>query len=51
MNKSHYICRRMFFQVLWPSLVSALSLSVANMADAVAVGNRMGRAALRPSAW
>ena len=36
----------MFFQVLWPSLVSALSLSVANMADAVAVGNRMGESGL-----
>ena len=32
----------MFFQVLWPSLISAAALSAANMVDAVALGNRMG---------
>ena len=36
----------MFSQVLWPSLISALALSVANMADAVAVGSRMGESGL-----
>lgn len=36
----------MFFQVLWPSLISTLALSVANMADALAVGNRMGESGL-----
>ena len=36
----------MFFQVLWPSLISAAALSAANMADAVALGNRMGESGL-----
>ena len=36
----------MFFQVLWPSLISAMALSAANMADAVTVGNRMGESGL-----
>ena len=36
----------MFFQVLWPSLISAVALSAANMADAVTVGNRMGESGL-----
>ena len=42
----HYICRRMFFQVLRPSLISALALAFANMADAVVVGNRLGESGL-----
>ena len=42
----HYICRRMFFQVLRPSLIAALALAFANMADAVVVGNRMGESGL-----
>ena len=42
MKRNHTICRRMFFQVLWPSLISAAALSAANMVDAVALGNRMG---------
>ena len=46
MKNNHYICRRMFFQVLWPSLISAAALSAANMADAVALGNRMGESGL-----
>lgn len=46
MNRQQYICKRMFFQVLWPSLISAVALSAANMADAVAVGNRMGESGL-----
>lgn len=46
MKSNHYICRSMFFQVLWPSLISAVALSAANMADAVALGNRMGESGL-----
>ena len=46
MNRQQLICRKMFFQVLWPSLISAMALSVANMADAVTVGNRMGESGL-----
>ncbi len=42
----HYICRRMFLQVLRPSLIAAMALAVANMADAVVVGNRMGESGL-----
>ena len=38
----HYICRRMFLQVLRPSLIAALAMALANMADAVVVGNRLG---------
>ena len=46
MNRQQFICRKMFFQVLWPSLISAVALSAANMADAVTVGNRMGESGL-----
>ncbi len=42
----HYICRRMFFQVLRPSLIAALAMALANMADAVVVGNRLGESGL-----
>ncbi len=45
LNKD-YICRKMFFRVLWPSMVSALALAMANMADALVVGNRMGETGL-----
>ncbi len=45
LNKD-YICRKMFFRVLWPSLVSSLALAMANMADALVVGNRMGETGL-----
>jgi len=46
LNRQQFICRKMFFQVLWPSLIAAMALSAANMADAVAVGNRMGESGL-----
>lgn len=46
MSRNHYICKQMFFQVLWPSLIAAMALSLANMADAVSVGNRIGESGL-----
>ena len=38
--------RKMFFRVFPPSLISALTLAVANIADALVVGNRVGEAGL-----
>ena len=38
--------RKMFFRVLPPSMISALTLALANIADALVVGNRVGEAGL-----
>ena len=46
MNKSHWIPQSMFYRVLWPSFVSALTLAVADIADALVVGSRMGEKGL-----
>ena len=42
MNKMRAIPRRMFYQVFFPSVISALTLSIADIADALVVGNRAG---------
>ena len=42
----HDICRHMFFRVLWPSLISAVTLSAADIADAVVVGNKLSETGL-----
>lgn len=38
--------RSMFYRVLWPSFASALALGVADIADALVVGSRMGERGL-----
>ena len=40
------IPRAMYFRILPPSLISALTLALANIADALVVGNRVGEAGL-----
>lgn len=46
MNRKHYICRRMFLRILWPSLIASVTLAGADVADAVVIGNRMGESGL-----
>ena len=40
------IPRSMFFHVLWPSLVSSILLSLADVADAFTIGNQLGETGL-----
>ena len=46
MNQKHYICRKMFLRILWPSLISSVALAIADVADALVIGNRMGESGL-----
>ena len=46
MNQKHYICRKMFMRILWPSLISSVALAIADVADALVIGNRMGESGL-----
>ncbi len=46
MNRKHYICRTMFLRILWPSLISSVALAIADVADALVIGNRMGESGL-----
>ena len=46
MNRKHYICRKMFLRILWPSLISSVALAIADVADALVIGNRMGESGL-----
>ena len=46
MNRKHYICRKMFLRILWPSLISSVALAIADIADALVIGNRMGESGL-----
>ena len=46
MNRKHYICRMMFMRILWPSLISSVALAIADVADALVIGNRMGESGL-----
>ena len=44
--KKNVIPKQMFYRMLGPSLISALALSIADMADALVVGNRIGETGL-----
>ena len=46
MNQKHYICRKMFMRILWPSLISSVALAIADVADALVIGNKMGESGL-----
>ena len=39
----HYISRRMFLRTLGPSLIAAVTLSLSDIADALVIGNNMGK--------
>ena len=39
----HYISRKMFLRTLRPCLIAAFMLSVSDIADALVIGNNMGR--------
>lgn len=39
----HYISRKMFLRILRPSLIAAVTLSLSDIADALVIGNNMGR--------
>ena len=44
--KRHFFSRHMFYNALIPAVISSLALGLANIADAVTVGNRIGEAGL-----
>ena len=46
MKKAHWIPQSMFYRVLWPSFISALALAVADIADALVVGSKVGERGL-----
>ena len=46
MKQNLWIPRRMFYQVLVPSLISALALALADIADALVVGSKVGEKGL-----
>ena len=46
MKKNLWIPRQMFYRVLWPALISALALAVADIADALVVGAQVGEKGL-----
>ena len=39
----HYISRKMFLRILQPSLIAAVTLSFSDIADALVIGNHMGK--------
>ncbi len=39
----HYISRKMFLRILRPSLIAAITLSLSDIADALVIGNSMGK--------
>ncbi len=46
MKSAFWIPKSMFYRVLWPSLISALALAVADIADALVVGSMLGEKGL-----
>ncbi len=46
MKNAQWIPRNMFYRMLWPSFVSALTLAIADVADALVVGSRVGEKGL-----
>jgi len=46
MKRAHWIPRVMFYRVLWPSIISALALAIADIADALVVGGKVGEKGL-----
>lgn len=46
MKKALWIPKSMFYRMLWPSAVSALALAIADIADALVVGSKVGEKGL-----